>query len=146
MAACALHGCVEIVDDDRCGQPGEVDPGQVPGADDTAQDGGGPVLSAAWNTAEPTPLRSCDSSTTAAEEAVAMVRPAPSPTMAIHVAVKTPPEPALVVAPRSRPAAKRVNPGLHDGLGPREPGDPVGQRDQAGSRGGHARNVHGRLL
>ena len=76
----------------------------------TAVPSGPPSLLIACSAADPTPLRSADSSQSAADIEVASARPIPNPTTAVHAATNRPLEPTLVRAPISNPAARIANP------------------------------------
>ena len=71
---------------------------------------GPPSLLIACSAADPTPLRSGDSSESAADIEVASARLIPKPTSAIHPATNTPLDPTLVRDPISNPAATIANP------------------------------------
>src|ERR1700677_3066533 len=79
---------------------------------------GPPTSSIASTTPEPTPLRSGDSSTSAAEVEVASARPIPAPTTTIHIATNKPLESTLVVAPTDSPTTSRPNPPATASLAP----------------------------
>src|SRR5580700_6459747 len=80
---------------------------------------GPPTLFTAWSTADPTPLRSSESSTRAAEVDVDRARPSPIPAIAIQTATKTVLEPVEVVEPNSKPEPSSTNPAAATSLAPK---------------------------
>jgi len=94
---------------------------EVPGTEDAAEDRGAegaPVLLTAWRTAEPTPLRSSFSSTSAADAEEVTAMPTPRPNTAIQLNKKIPLELALVAEPMNSPAAMRTKPAAVATLAP----------------------------
>src|ERR1019366_814516 len=79
----------------------------------------GPSLTTAWRRADPTPLRSADSSTRAAEAAVANTKPAPNPATNVQAAMNPSPLVALRLDPTTRPMATSAKPAPTVILAPR---------------------------
>ena len=78
----------------------------------------GPSFTTAWRSAAPTPLRSGESSTSAADAAVAKPMPPPRPTMKVHPAMNPSPLVAVIVAPTSEPTTTTANPSATVSLAP----------------------------
>ena len=79
----------------------------------------------ACSTADPTPLRSSESSTSAADVAVESARPMPTPTIAIQTATKSVFEATPVLVPISRPDGDEREAGSGGQLGADELDDTI---------------------